>query len=900
MRSRPLSLLALCAALSIAALVGEARTQQREGTPARPVAGRPWMDARLSTDARARALLAQMSPDEKFWQLFMSGGELPRDAGLLGHGMFGIQLLSLRNLPAGAAFDRAVAARTNEVQRFFVERTRLGIPAVLFEEGLHGLIQDGATIFPQAIGLAATWDPALVGRVATEIARQSRESGVRQLLSPVVNLARDQRWGRVEETYGEDSWLSAAMGLAYVRAVEQAGVVATPKHFAVNNGDGGRDSYPVSLDSVTLADLHFPPFRAAIQQGHARSVMSSYNSVNGVPASANSGLLTRTLRGEWGFGGVVISDAGAVGGANVLHYTSADYAASTARSVRAGNDVIFQEGARDAPLFRDAFRRGMVPRAVLDAAVLRVLRLKFELGLFDHPYVDEATANSAAERAAARLLARQAAEESVVLLRNEHGTLPLVAGRRRVAVIGGDAVALPFGDYSARSRVPVSLVDAMRRRLGAQGTVLYAPGPGRGEAAWVPVDTAAMHHAFAGIPLAGLRGEYFNNASWQGSATTVRTDRLIDFNWTFYPPAPGLRTEWYSVRWTGTVEVPPGDSARLAVEADDGLRLWIDGALVIDADRKVSYGLHVAPQAIGGGRRHTVRLEYRQTSGPARVRLLWDRGHAREADERMAAAVKLARDADVVVVTAGIFEGEGRDRSSLHLPGRQADLIALLAATGKPVVVILIAGGAVIATPWLERAAAVLQAFYPGEAGAEALARVLFGDANPSGRLPYTVPHSEGQLPLVYDHLPTGRGDDYVDLTGQPLFPFGFGLSYTTFAYRDLALSAPRAGAGDTVRVRCFVRNTGRRAGDEVVQLYVRHETAPTAQPVLSLRGFTRVTLRPGEERLVELALPVNALAVRDERGRREVVDGTVVLYVGSSARDLRLRGSLRTRGASR
>lgn len=889
--------LPVCAALAMLTLVALAWAQARQGVLAPRRTPSPWMDPRLSADARARAVLAQMTPEEKFWQLFMSGAELPRDAKVLAHGAFGVQLLSLRDVPLGAAGDRAIAARTNEVQRFFVERTRLGIPVILFEEGLHGLVQDGATIFPQAIGLAATWDTAVVGRVAAEIARQSRARGVRQLLSPVVNLARDQRWGRVEETYGEDSWLSSSMGVAFVRALEHAGVVATPKHFVVNNGDGGRDSYPVSADSVTLADLHFPPFRAAIEKAGARSVMASYNSVNGVPASASSDLLTGVLRHEWGFEGVVISDAGAVGGANVLHHTSGDYMASTARAVRAGLDVIFQEGPAEASLFHDAFRRGLVSRATVDTAVMRVLRLKFSLGLFDYPYVDATAASNAGPRSAARQVALQAAEESLVLLRNARGTLPLSAGRRSVAIIGGDAAAMPFGDYSARSRVPVSLVEAMRRRLGAQGTVQYAPGPGRREPAWVPVETAALGRTLLGIPRKGLRGEYFANATWSGNAATVRGDPQIDFNWSFVPPAPGLDTDWYSVRWTGTVEVPSGESARIAVEGDDGFRLWIDGDLVVDADRKVSYGLYAAPRAIDGGRRHAVRLEYRQTAGPARIRLLWDRGHAREVDQRIAVAVKVARSADVVVVTAGIEEGEARDRSSLHLPGRQEELIARLVATGKPVIVVLVAGGAVIATPWLETVGAVLQAFYPGEAGAEAIARVLFGDVSPSGRLPYTVPRSEGQLPLVYDHLPTGRGNDYVDLTGQPLFPFGFGLSYTTFAYRGLALSTSQAGAGDTVRVRLFVRNSGTRAGVEVVQLYVRCVTAPMAQPVLALRGFARVTLRPGEERRVELALPVSALAVRDERGHRSVADGTVTLYVGASARDLRLKGSLRTTG---
>ena len=282
------------------------------------------------------------------------------------------------------------------------------------------------------------------------------------------------------------------------------------------------------------------------------------------------------------------------------------------------------------------------------------------------------------------------------------------------------------------------------------------------------------------------------------------------------------------------------------------------------------------------------------------MRLLWTADAADSSEARIVRAVEIARDADAAVITVGVIEGEFQDRASLNLPGRQRELIERVAATGTPVAVIVMSGGAVIATPWLERVGAVLHAFYPGEGGADALVRVLFGDANPAARLPYTVPRSEGQLPLVYDHLPTGRGDDYVDLTGQPLFPFGYGLSYTTFSYRDLALSQTWAGDGDTVHVRFVVRNDGQRAGDEVVQLYVRHVTAATAQPVLALRAFARVTLQPGEARTVDLMLPVRALATRDAHGAKAVRNGDIILYVGASSRDIRLRGTLRTTGAPR
>ena len=850
------------------------------------------MNSRLAVERRAQLLLRQMTLEEKFWQLYMAPGDPVGDSAWR-HGAFGIQLLDLRLSRANGFDPRPAASRSNDVQRAFVERTRLGIPAIQFEEGVHGLMQFGATVFPQAIALAATWDTALVGRVAAAIAAESRERGVRQLLSPVVNLARDPRWGRVEETYGEDSWLSAAMGDAFAGALERAGVVATPKHFVVNHGDGGRDSYPVSLDAATLEDLHFPPFRATIRAG-ARSVMASYNSINGVPATASRDLLTRTLRGAWGFGGVVIADQGGVGGANVLHHTTASYGASTAEALRAGLDVIFQGGANDAPLFWPAFRDQLVPRAVVDTAVMRVLRMKFALGLFDKPYIETAPAGGDAALQArmdsAHALATRAAGASVVLLRNERGILPIAASVLRIAVIGQQL--FPPGGYSVPAARVVTLAGALNARRGAADTVLWAPGPALDSSAWTQVPASALAHDSAGRFVAGLRGEYFANPELAGAPATVRTDAEVGFLWTFNRPARGLGTDWYSVRWTGSVDVPQGESVRLAVEGDDGFTLWVDDMLMVDADRKTSFSLRAAPIVLAPGR-HAVRLEYRQTTGTGRLRLLWNR-RAGASDERLIAdAVALARRADVAVLNVGVVEGEFQDRSSLRLPGRQEELIARVAATETPVVVVIASGGAVIPTPWLERVGAVLQVFYPGQGGAAGVARILLGEASPAGRLPYTMPRSEGQLPLVYDHLPTGRGDDYVDLTGQPLFPFGFGLSYTTFAYSDLRL-APMASAGDTARVALRVRNAGNMASDEVVQLYVRHVNAPTAQPVLALRGFTRVPLQPGEEREVTIPVAVSDLAVRDIGGKRRVVRGDVVVYVGASSRDIRLRGTLK------
>jgi len=886
----------------------------------------PYRDASLPVEARVRDLLGRMTLEEKFRQLYMTPGDLSDGRESYRDGIFGLQLLAERRAgdssrPADAAragrdvagaaataaatTARRAAEHANAVQRLFVEETRLGIPAILFEEAVHGLMQYGATVYPAAIGLAATWDTTLVARVARSIAEESRTRGVRQVLSPVINIASDVRWGRVEETYGEDPFLSSAMGLAFVRAFEGAGVVATPKHFVANVGEGGRDSYPIEWSERLLEEVHFPPFRAAIERGGARSVMAAYNSVDGVPATQNRALLMTKLRDEWKFGGVVISDQAGVGGANVLHFTSANYATSTAQAIEAGNDVIFQSSVSQAPLFREAFRTGMVSARATDSAVARVLRLKFQLGLFEHPYVDaEAAARVARDRTALSgeagsvrsQLAREAARAAIVLLKNEARTLPLAKSLRSVAVIGTDAAEARLGGYTIGGARRVSILDGIREKLGAAGAVRYASGPGREAREVAVIPSAQLASDSGGVAVRGLKGEYFDNIALEGAPRVTRTDARVDFSWTLGGPARGIPTDWYSARWTGRLVAPASGTVRVGVEGNDGYRLWLDGKLILDDWRKRSYGLALAPVTLERGRAYDVRLEYFETTRGGHVKLVWDAGVTQRWREQLGEAVALARASDVAVVVVGIEEGEFRDRSSLRLPGHQEELIRAVAGAGKPVVVVLIGGSAVTMGDWLDRTGAVVEAWYPGEEGGRAVADVLFGDANPAGRLPITFAMAEGQLPLVYNHKPTGRGDDYLDLTGQPLFPFGHGLSYSSFEYSGLSIEPGSIGTRDSAVVRARVKNVGPLDGDEVVQLYVRDLVASTAQPVLALKGFRRVHLGVGEEREVRFTLGPGELSLLDAAMRRVVEPGEFRVLVGASSRDLRLRGTLTVR----
>jgi beta-glucosidase len=845
-----------------------------------------------------------MTLEEKFWQLYMIPGDLDDPALDYSRGIFGLQISEAprghgngeggprRPVPDVA---RRHAERINAIQRYFVEKTRLGIPIIPFEEALHGLAKAGATAFPQAIGLAATWDRWLMARVAAASANETRSRGIRQVLSPVVNIASDVRWGRVEETYGEDPYLSTVMGVAFVQAFERAGIVATPKHFVANVGEGGRDSYPIDVSERALVERFFPPFDAVVRQARARSVMTAYNSVDGTPATQNRHLLTDVLKGRWGFGGFVISDAAATGGATVLHMTEPDTPAAAAHAWRSGLDVVFQTSFPQHVPYLEAIRRGLVPIDVIDAAVTRVLTAKFDLGLFERPYVDPEEAAAVNGHADHLALAREAARASIVLLRNERGLLPLSPATRSVAVIGMDAEEARLGGYSGPGIAKVSILDGLRQAFGPATAVRYAPGPGRIAREFVTVPADNLGSDADGKSVRGLRGEYFDNNALEGPPRLVRTDPRVDFGWTLNAPGPGIPFDWHSVRWTGRLTAPTEGVRALGVEGNDGYRLYLDGTLLIDNWKKQSYGSRLAPVTLGPGSTHDLRLEFFESTGNARVKLVWDAGApgSRDRDQAIAAAVALARQSDVAIVVAGLEEGEFRDRAFLKLPGRQEDLILAVAGARKPVVVVFVGGSAVTMSRWTDRVGAIVEAWYPGEQGGHAVADVLLGRANPAGRLPITFPVAEGQLPLFYNHKPTGRGDDYLDLTGQPLFPFGFGLSYTTFSYSGLRIEPGAIGPSGKAIVRCTVRNTGAVAGDEVVQLYLRDELASVARPISELAGFTRVHLEPGESTEVAFEIGPDRLRMLDEQMRWVVEPGAFRVMVGASSKDIRLRGHM-------
>ena len=870
----------------------------------------PYKNPDLPIDQRVEDLLGRMTLEEKFWQMIMVPRSLeelndPNTNDDFSHGAFGFsvddqsrnkgnaaeQMLDYSAGMNGTAMESAETI--NALQKYFVEKTRLGIPLMMYAEALHGLIKGGATAFPQSIALAATWDTTLVRKVGLSVSQECRSRGFRDILSPVVNIANDVRWGRTEETYGEDPYLSSRIGVAYVAPFESNGVITTPKHYIANVGDGGRDSYPINFNERLLRETYLPPFKACFEEAGSRSVMTAYNTWDGTACSSNSYLLRDILKDEIGFKGFVISDAGAVGGANVLHMTASGYEEATQQAITGGLDVIFQTAYDHINLFYPAFEKGLIDMKDIDDAVRRVLRAKFELGLFENPYVDVQQAGIENNSPEKREICREAARESFVLLKNENEVLPIDKSKiKSIALIGGEIKAARLGGYSGPGCNKISIYDGISEYLEGTGVkVNYAMGA---HYRWSEHQTVSGKYlSYEGKP--GVHGVYYANDTFEGEPAVVRQEGSIDFRWTLFSPDPDkIPYDCYSATWTGNLKAPKTGTFDFGIEGNDGYRMWIDGELFIDNWGKKSYGKVVKPFSFVKDKEYSIKIDYHETSGNAWLKLIWNADQSDPSWQSLIAeAVNVARNSDIAVVAVGIHEGEFQDRALLSLPGKQIELINAVKATGRPVVVLLVGGSAITFSGWADGVSSVLDIWYPGETGGQAVADVLFGDYSPSGKLPITFPVHEGQLPLVYNHRPTGRGDDYHNLTGQPLFPFGYGLSYTQFEYSNLAFSDKTMTKDGKITVSFDLKNVGKYAGAEVAQLYVRDVLSSVSQPVKQLRDFQKVFLNPGETKRLEFAIDSKTLQMLDGNLEWTVEPGEFRIMIGTSSMDIRLRDNI-------
>lgn len=864
--------------------------------PAALSSGQIYKDSTQPVEARVTDLLNRMTTEEKFWQVFMIPSDGDTTNGKFKHGIFGLQVSAGSKGDAGGQLltyntgEDAVslALKINNLQSYFVHQTRLGIPIIPFDEALHGLVRQGTTAFPQAIGLAATWDTALVHDVAAQIALECKMRGIRQILSPVVNLATDVRWGRTEETYGEDPFLTSEIGLAFIREFEQRGIITTPKHFVANVGEGGRDSYPIYLSEWYLVQTHFIPFKRLIHEGGSRSIMTAYNSLNGTACSSNNWLLNQKLKEQWGFKGFVISDANAVGGEVVLHHTAADYALSGKHAIEGGLDVIFQTDYDHAALFYPAFESGQVDMNRLNDAVSRVLRAKFEMGLFENPYVTIPNSLNPAPQNG-KELSQLAAEKSFVLLKNESEVLPIGPSVHKIALFGADANEVRLGGYSAPGNDPVSILEGLKRIAGDSIHINYQEVVSYADTLYTPIPAEFLSNE----ENTGLKGTYYNNVNFSGDPIVSRNDAHVDFNWTLYGPSLELDNHFYSARWDGELIAPETGIIKVGLEGNDGYRLYVNDELLIDRWEKTSYHTDLIPFTFTKDKHYPVRIEFKEPKGNGKIRLIWNHSSDNTFDSKLKKAVKTTEKSDLAIIVVGIHEGEFQDRASLRLPGNQEKLIQELHKTGKPVVVLMVGGSAVTMNEWINDADAIVCLWYPGEAGGYAAANLLTGRVNPAGRLPITFPISEAQLPLTYNHLPTGRSDDYYNLSGEPLFPFGFGLSYTQFSYFDAKLDKQTISKNETAKLSFTLTNTGKRTGEEVVQLYLKSKLTAQAQPIIALKGFQRIELRPREIKEVSFTLTPELFSHFSPDLKEVVESGEYELLIGSSSKNLHLKSVL-------
>lgn len=763
-----------------------------------------YRDATLPAAERARDLLARMTLDEKLaqlgsawvYELLADGQFAPAKAeAIMAHGIG--QITRIGGASSVRPDDSARLA--NAIQRFLVEETRLGIPALVHEESCSGYMARGATCFPQIIGAASTWQPELIEAMGTVIRTQMRAVGAHQALAPVLDVTREPRWGRTEETFGEDPYLVSNLGAAFVRGLQTAdvaqGIIATAKHFVgYGVSEGGMNWAPAHIPDRELREVFLSPFEAAIRTAGLASVMNAYHELDGVPCGGSAWLLRDVLRGEFGFDGLVVSDYFAIHMLDQYHHVVAGKGEAARLALEASIDIELPgTDCYGAPL-REAIQTGAVPLELIDETVERVLAMKFRMGVFEQPYVAEEAAPAVFDTPEQRELARQIARKSVVLLRNEGGLLPLRKDLASIAVIGpnADTVRHQLSDYSYPAHIETLL------------ELLEQPG--------------------------------------QLPQTLPEKVELTDIGVQLVSVLDGIRQQ-----------VGPNTQLHYAKGCD----------------------------VLG------------------------------DSQDGFAEAVAAARAAEVAIMVVGdkagltdsCSSGESRDRAELGLPGVQEQLVRAVAETGTPVVLVLM-NGRPLTLPWIaEHIPAILEVWLPGEEGGNAVADVLFGDANPGGKLPMSFPRSIGQLPVFYNHKPSGGRShwkgNYVEMSPRPLFPFGFGLSYTIFDYANLRFDRTEIAPDGQLTVSIDITNSGARAGDEVVQLYLHDVQASVTRPVKELKGFQRITLAAGETRTVSFTLDARLLGFYDQRMDFVVEPGVIAVMVGSSSDDIRAQGEFTITGAT-
>jgi len=823
---------------------------------------------------------------------------------------YGQELFRNPNVPQHERIMDLLSRLTIEEKISLLRATSPGIPRLNIDkyyhgnEALHGVVRPGRfTVFPQAIGLASMWNPELHRQVASAISDEARarwnelEQGKLQTFrftdlltfwSPTVNMARDPRWGRTPETYGEDPFLSGVLGTAFVKGLQgddkrYLKIVATPKHFAANNEEHNRFVCNPQISERQLREYYFPAFEMCVKDGKAASIMSAYNALNDVPCTANPWLLTKVLCEDWGFNGYVVSDCGGPSLlVSAMKYVKTKEAAATL-SIKAGLDLECGDDVYIEPLL-NAYNQYMVSETDIDSAAYRVISARMHLGLFDDPALNPYSKIPASVIGSEKHkeLALESARQSIVLLKNSKNMLPINPKKvKSIAVVGINAANSEFGDYSgAPANEPVSVLQGIRNRVGGQVKIVHAP--------WKSAKDGMELIQGDNFP-DGLKAEYFDNMELKGTPK-VRHEEWINFEPANQAPDPFLPSSPLSIRWTGKLRPTVTGNYTFNFSFDDGCRFSLDDKLLIDKWRSGGISMDTVSAYLEAGKEYDLKAEYYDNRDYALARLQW-RVPSVDKKERIdmyGEAGKAARECDMVVAVLGInktIEREGKDRQDIFLPEDQCEFIEEIYKINPNTVVVLVAGSS-LAINWMdEYIPAIVNAWYPGEQGGTAVAEVLFGDYNPGGRLPITYYNSLDELP-AFDDYDITKGRTYQYFAGKPLYPFGYGLSYTSFTY-----SKPEVKElGEEVMVSFEVKNTGKYDGDEVSQVYVKLPDVGVITPIKELKGFDRNFIRKGENKLVQIKIRKELLRYWDNESNRFITPaGNYTFMIGASSDDIRL-----------
>jgi beta-glucosidase len=857
-----------------------------------------YKDASAPIDKRINDLLSRMTLEEKAAQLDMlSANDILKDAGTFIEAQV-VHYFDSMCIGSIHDFYPKTAALSNELQRRAIEKSRLGIPVLFIEEGLHGYCGVGSTNFPVPIGSASSWDTTLIYNIGRVIATEARAHGIHFLLNPNLDLAREPRWGRTEETYGEDVYLNSRMAVNMVKGMQgndlkdNNAVVAEPKHFGIHGiPENGSNTGPVFIGEREARATHLYVFEKAVTEGKAKGIMAAYHDIDGIPCISSEWLLTDLLRKEWGFDGMVVTDLGAIRRLLQPHYTAADPKDAVTQAITAGLDMQFYDFDHDVfqTAVVEAVKDGTLSKDKFNRAVSAVLRIKFELGLFENPYTDESLIGKVFHNEEHQALALEAGRKSIVLLKNADNTLPLSKNLKKIALIGNLADISSIGGYGPREAKGVTVYEALKKRFGNDIQINYVQTGISNQ--FTTVSNGLSNSV--NPAQAGVYAEYFNNTDLSGKPSYSTVEEKLQGYWHNLSPAPGINPDNFSVRYSGTLAIPTSGVYEFQLSSDDFAKLYINNQLLIDnwGDSRGRRGKS-EKISLRAGEKVAVRLEYAEIDEEASVEVRWRIAEYTSTSEYYAKITQAAASSDVAIVVLGETNqevGEGHDRQNLNLKPMDIDILQAASKGGKPIVSVLLNGRPLVFTPVETVSSSILEAWFPGENGGNAVVDVLFGDYNPSGKLTISLPKYQGQLPVYYSKHPSSNRS-YTDGNGEPLYAFGHGLNYSSFEYSNFSI--PEQGTiKEDITVTLDVKNTSNTDGTETVQLYVRDVLGSVATPIKALKGFSQVYLKAGETQKVTITVrPEAHLWLINKDMKRVVEPGDFEFQIGSSSSDIRFK----------